>query len=186
MVVLIWHDWAFFTSSVSNLPTNELSTHQSSILGSSGLPRQVFLWQQGNVCSQLIPAPLPYDRWKLGTPTCTHSYLVPFCLLLPHSFTLFLSVVILYLSNCSDWLWSSNSKCQQRSSHIFKIILKFGKKFVYSLFSRLHRSHTRHSSSLSVPDSCFFQFSGHVYVGHRVGSKDQCEWWIHRTDIVTS
>lgn len=108
---------------------------------------------------------------------CTHSYLVP--LVFFHlTLSLYLCVIVIpyccdsLLPNYFGWIWSSsNSKHHERSSHIFKITLKFGRKFIYSLLSRLHRKRPYISLFISVPDSHFLQFSRHVYIGHRVGKK---------------
>lgn len=170
MLLLIRHDWAFFISPVlstcqlvSFLPTRAL------FIGSSCLLRQVFHWQQSSLCSQLPPAPYPMIIGSLEFPLCTHSYLAPLCFLSPRSVTLpsfYCNSLLPNYFGCS-----SDSKYQERSSHVFKINLKFGRKFIYSLLLRLHGKRPYTSLFIFVPDSHFLQFSGHVYIGHGVGKK---------------
>lgn len=156
---------------MSFLPTKSL------FIGSSGPPRQVFHWQQSNLCSQLIPCPTlwPLEAWNSYLHTFLPCTLLPSSASLCHStfFLLWFPICPTVLAGCGVLTASTKNEAVIYS----KSPLSLGtNSFILCYQDYTGGGHTHHSSSLSIPNSHFLQFSGHVYVSHGVGSKDEWKW----------
>lgn len=128
----------FYLPNSPHLPTSELSTHQCSINWVS-LPSWAGFWlTTNNSCSQLRPSPCSMAIGSLEFLPTTHGVVFAF-----FHFALSLCLLSVVLPYCPTGLPGSgvllNSKYQERSSHIFKVTPKLGRKFLLSSLSRLLR-----------------------------------------------